>query len=49
MLSSDLIRYSMWWMGEWSLSEQNSSSRIYIWVTATFSALRYRWFTRTIP
>ncbi len=35
MLSSDLIRYSMWWMGEWSYRRANSSSRISICVTAT--------------
>ena len=29
--------------------QANSSSSISIWVTATFSALRYRWVTRTIP
>ena len=39
----------MWWMGEWSYRLANSSSRISSWVTATFRALRYRWFTRTMP
>ena len=36
-------------MGEWSYIRANSSSRISICVTATFSALRYRWVTRTMP
>ena len=49
MLSSVLMRYSMWWMGEWSYSRANSSSSISICVTATFRALRYRWVTRTMP